>query len=71
MILGSFGRYFKAHLVADRLGTEPVATGPATTVCQSEMYATTTGGPVLISPVRSGFGLFPVHTTEPLNTNDA
>ena len=48
----------KAYLVADRLCTEPVATGPATAVCQSEMYATATSGPVLIGPVQSGFGLF-------------
>ena len=49
---------FKAHLVADRFRTEPVATGPATVVRQSEMYATATGGPVLIGPVQSSFGLF-------------
>ena len=39
---------FKAHLVADQLGTERVETGPATAIRQSEMYATTTRSPVLI-----------------------
>ena len=58
MILGSLEGIFKAHLVADRLRTEPVATGPATVVRQSEMYAAATGGPVLIGPVQSGFTLF-------------
>ena len=49
---------FKAHLLANRLRTEPVATGPATAVRQSEMYTTATGSLVLIGPVRSSFGLF-------------
>ena len=42
---------FKAHLLADRLQTEPIATGPATAVHQSEMNATATGSLVLLGPV--------------------
>ena len=53
-----FEGIFKAYLVGDRFGLEPVETGLETAVHPLKCDATATGGLVLIGPVRSVYRSF-------------